>query len=164
MSNHRIFLIVSFALIVLVLPCCKGEESSSQGNRGVLQPPPIDDEGANRGAIGDVTQTYTGPAFTIDVLVMESFPEQYAALFNVTTNTGGWNLALDHTEWSGGTLKAYLTLEGPAPDELVTQALEDHEARYAAGTTKIEMAEAWVRITTRGEETEKPYLLAATTE
>lgn len=117
-----------------------------------------------RGIGANDQEPYAGPEFKIDVLVMESFPEQYAALFKVTTNTGGWNLTLDRTAWEGGALKAYLTLEGPGRDELVTQALEDHEARFAAGTKKIERAEAYVRLTRRGEGGVQPYRLAATTD
>jgi hypothetical protein len=117
-----------------------------------------------RGSGADEEPQYAGPELSIDVLVMESFPEQYAALFKVTTNTGGWKLTLDRVAWEGRTLKAYLTLEAPGIDELVTQALEDHEVRHAAGTKKIERAEAYVRLTRRGEGGVQPYRLAATTD
>ena len=169
-----ILAVCATALVSLVLNGCSKDESTSNG--ATLSPPPQSGDGSApvsppgdsgaalpRGDRAGDDEPYAGPEFTIDILVMESFPEQYAALFKVTTNTGGWNLSLDRTAWEDGTLRAFLTLEGPGPDELVTQALEDHEARFAAGTKKIGKVEALVRITRRSEGGVQPYRLAATT-
>ncbi len=105
---------------------------------------------------------YDGPAFTVDVLQMESFPVQYAVNYEVTVNSGGWKLIKDREMFEGGVLTVWLTLEAPGKGEIVTMALETLEGRFAAGTTKVERVEIHVKRTRRGEDnTSAAHRLAA---
>ena len=90
-------------------------------------------------------------------------PPQYAASIHITTPTGGWQLSLDRTDLDGGLLRAYLTLESPAADEIVTQALVRHEERFDAGIDEIAAVEVYVNLTRRGVESEPDYRLATRT-
>jgi hypothetical protein len=105
---------------------------------------------------------WRGPAFSLDVLVMESFPEQYAVVWKVVARAGGHNLRLDRAEWAGDRLNIYVTFEMPGPDEVVTMALVPFEQRFDAGTMKVGSARLFVRGITRGTDNSKAdWVLAA---
>lgn len=119
-------------------------------------------DGAREGRDGpDDGPPYAGPRFDAEIEVLESMPLQYAASFRVTTPTGGWQLSLDRTDLNGGVLRAYLTLEAPAADEIVTLALVPHEKRFDAGIDEIAAVEVYVNLIRRGVESEPDYRLAA---
>ena len=91
------------------------------------------------------------PAYTLMVEVMESQPEQYSVSWSAEVNTGGWIMRTDRVEISDNTAMVYIELEQPAPDEIVTQALETLRGRYEAGMQVIANAELYVRRIVRGE-------------
>lgn len=131
-------------------PAPGGGGTDSAGSNGATLPPP----GYN--------SKYDGPAFTIDVLQMESFPVQYAVNYEVTVNSGGWKLIKERETFEGGVLTVWLTLEAPGKGEIVTMALETLEGRFAAGTAEVDRVEIHVKRTRRGEDNSgEAYRLAA---
>jgi hypothetical protein len=94
---------------------------------------------------------YEGPPVGVDVLQMESFPVQWAAVARAEVPTGGWRFVLDGAAVSSGTLELRATLEAPGADEFVTQALETLTVRHGTGTTPIEHVRVVVRRVRRGE-------------
>lgn len=115
-------------------------------------PPPADPD----------TILWRGPAFSLDVLVMESFPEQYAVVWKVVARSGGHDVRLDRTDWAGDRLNIYVTFEMPGPDEVVTMALVPFEQRFDADTRKVGSARLFVRGITRGtDNSTADWVLAA---
>jgi hypothetical protein len=102
-------------------------------------------------------EPYTGPPVRASVTDGE-------ALVEVTVPTGGWSFKLDSaSEIAGGEIELFFTLEAPAADEFVTQALVTHSETVDRGE-RLTLVRAWVRQVTRGEQPphSPPYRLAAT--
>jgi hypothetical protein len=73
----------------------------------------------------DVKLTYQGP--DVEATLQER-PNLHQLLVKVTVPTGGYRLLLEETRRVQAVTAVYLTLEGPGPEEMVTQALEDKQA------------------------------------
>jgi hypothetical protein len=106
---------------------------------------------------------YQGPPVSVHFLQLQTHPVQYAAAVEVTAPTGGWTLELDKGEVVDGTAKVYLTLERPAKNEMVTQALVTHTKSFTT-TTLFTKAEIYIHLAQRGVQTlTTDYRLAAQT-
>mgnify|MGYP001341657476 CR=1 FL=1 len=90
------------------------------------------------------------PTYKLEILVMESMPEQYALHWTAEVNTGGWSMTTDGVEVADGVATIRITLTAPSTDTMVTQAFETLEGRHQAGTTRIERAELHVRRVVEG--------------
>lgn len=88
---------------------------------------PIDEIGAESPAEG-----YQGPAF-LGEITPEEGDRGYVVTFRTTVPTGGWSLAVDDVRREGDVLRVFATLTRPGPDQVVTQALTDHEATVPLG-------------------------------
>jgi hypothetical protein len=106
-------------------------------------------------------EKYAGPPAKLRVLQRESHPVQYVAEAVVTAPTGGWTLALDEGHVINGTASVFLTLEKPAEDEMVTQALVDHRKLFST-TERFTAVDVYIHLAQRGVETlTTDYRLAA---
>jgi hypothetical protein len=105
---------------------------------------------------------YAGPAVSVRVTHMESFPVQHAANVEVNTPTGGWTLARDHAAIINGTAKLFYTLEKPAADEMVTQAFVTLRDHFVSTDPAFTHAEVYIHLAQRGISTlTTNYRLAA---
>lgn len=101
-------------VLLLLVGCSTGGQDS--------RPHPGDDDNDN------VKLTYRGP----DVqATLEERPGLHQLLVKVIVPTGGYRLLLEETRRVGAVTAVYLTLEGPGPDEMVTQALEEKQANVS---------------------------------
>jgi len=174
MSNLRFFVLLVLVISISAVSGCDDSPATppSRDEPGALPLPDHDGSGDDGGNIisgdeDDVKEEpvpvidYVGPKFTLSIEVKESFPEQYAVSWNVTTNTGGWKLTTEKVEREGTLLKIYETLERPGPDEVVTMALVEHEGRLDSDTDEVARAQLYVKLVTRGSNEDAEYKLAA---
>ena len=109
-------------------------------------------------------QEVLGHQFEVEIIVLESSPEQYRVSAQVVARSGGYELHEDRVDRDGEVVRMYLTFIAPAPDEIVTMVLVDHHVVHDAGTAVTRRAEVYVRGVVRGAEVEgAPYVLAART-
>ena len=105
---------------------------------------------------------YTGPAVSLQILQLESFPVQHVAAVEVETPTGGWTLKRDDVTIENDTVKLYYTLERPGEGEMVTQALVTLRDRYVNTEKALSHAEVHIHLAQRGVHTfATNYVLAA---
>lgn len=155
----RIFFFFSLFCAFLLI-ACNSDSNNSEGpaNRDVNQPidvsPKPDSGNANTNVkLPHVNQgPYVGPPVQVDILQMESHPVQYAVSVSLTTNTGGWTFELDEGHVIDGVAKVFFTLERPAEDEMVTQALVKHQKSFTT-TKPIQKAEVYIHLAQRGVQT-----------
>lgn len=101
---------------------------------------------------------YEGPAVSIGSRRVDGPTEMTVG---VTFPTGGWELRSDETKVVDGVGVAYLTFEGPGPNEMVTQALDEKQWPWRS-TEPLSRAEVWVNVVRRGDSPREPdYRLAA---
>jgi hypothetical protein len=152
-------------LTVLLASGCSSDQQKPTTSQTRPEPPQVSPEptmpsGAQLPAI-DAAQ-YTGPAATVKVLQLESFPVQCVASIEVTTPTGGWTLAIDQAKVIDGTAKIFMTLEKPAKDEMVTPALVTHREQFKSVDPCFTHAEVYIHVAQRGIHTlTTNYRLAA---
>ena len=108
-------------------------------------------------------ETYRGPPLRAELEVMESHPEQYAVLVEVTAPTAGWTLEEEGVGVEKGRTRVRLVLEEPGPDELNAAVLETLESRTVLGADVSWPVEVLVSRRQRGVVyvQEPPYELAA---
>ena len=104
---------------------------------------------------------YAGPPARLRVLQRGSDPVQYVAEVTITSPTGGWTLQLDEGHVIDGTANVFFTLEKPADDEMVTQALVDHRKLFAT-SDRFTAVDVYIHLAQRGVQTlTTDYRLAA---
>jgi hypothetical protein len=105
---------------------------------------------------------YSGPAVTLRVLELETYPPQPVASIEVNTPTGGWTLTRDQAAVVDGTAKLFYTLEKPAADELVTQSFVMLRDSFKSVAPPFKHAEVYIHVAQRGVSTlTTNYRLAA---
>lgn len=94
---------------------------------------------------------YAGPPVEVELEVRETAPPQHVAAYSVYTRTGGYVVTLDRAELDeeSKALTLYLTIEQPARDEIVTQALVTHRGTHNAGAQPVERIDVLARVLTR---------------
>ncbi|MCI0630231.1 MAG: protease complex subunit PrcB family protein [Phycisphaerales bacterium] len=122
--------------------------------------PPPSDHSEN---VGPVTskEAYAGPPVKVQLLQLQTYPPQNQVNIEIVAPTGGWSLELDEGDVVGGVAKIFLTLERPAANEMVTQALVTHTKSFIT-TEPFTAAQAYVHLAQRGVQTlTTDYRLAA---
>lgn len=101
-------------------------------------------------------EPYEGPEAVLDVHA------DNAATVEVTVPTGGYMLRFEAADAiNEDTVRLFFTLEGPAPTEMVSQALQTHSHRYEREAGELKRAEVYINITVRGRRQMLPnYRLA----
>lgn len=105
---------------------------------------------------------YTGPAVTLKVLELETYPPQPVASVEVNTPTGGWKLTRDQEVIVDGTAKLFYTLEKPAAHEMVIQSFVILRDSFKSVNPGFTHAEVYIHQSQRGVSTfTTNYRLAA---
>lgn len=105
---------------------------------------------------------YYGPPVAVEIHASQADPPQHEALIEVVAPTGGWKLQIDRSDVQLGIATIYATLEKPASDEMVTQAIVSHRQRFIS-QEPFDTARVYVFVAERGFHYLTPdYRLAAT--
>ncbi|TVQ50968.1 MAG: hypothetical protein EA377_13545 [Phycisphaerales bacterium] len=128
---------IQLAAILLVLLMCAG----CQPARSATDAPQI-----GRGS-------YDGPPITVD---LQERGRMVELTLTLTAPTGGYRFVLDDAEIreeaQSRVASLFLTLESPARDEMVTQALIDHELTWTRHQDAFDEVQVYVNQRARGEE------------
>ena len=128
---------IRLAAILLVLLVCAG----CQPARSATDAPQI-----GRGS-------YDGPPITVD---LHERGRMIELTLTLTAPTGGYRFMLDDAEIReeapSRVASLFLTLEAPAHDEMVTQALVDHEVTWTRHRDAFDEVQVYVNQRTRGDE------------
>jgi hypothetical protein len=156
--------------LALMIPACqhKVEKSSPSSVKSETENPPTQPV-ANSHPKRDVPselprvsdERYQGPTVRIVEMPCEGTHSPEIVYIEVTTPTGGWSLQLDERHLVGEIAKLFITLEQPAVDEIVTQALVNHRKEFATDIATSHV-EVYVHLAQRGVQTlTTDYRLAA---
>jgi hypothetical protein len=105
----------------------------------------------------DSSAPYDGPAVAVTLNQNGSGPK---ATVKVTFPTAGWELKHDSSRVKDRFGVARLTFNGPAPDDMVAQVMEEKAWEWESPES-FSRAEVWVRIVRRGQTGPSDYRLAA---
>ncbi len=105
----------------------------------------------------DSSAPYDGPAVAVTLNQNGSGPK---ATVKVTFPTAGWELKHDSSRVKDRFGVARFTFNGPAPDDMVAQVMEEKAWEWESPES-FSRAEVWVRIVRRGQTGPSDYRLAA---
>lgn len=132
----------TLVLGTLVVAGCK-EEAPPAGGQAAPAPAPAQPSAPAAPA--------AEPEYTIAI---EREGEAYVVVWTATVPTGGWSMTAESVlveEVMGKrTARVYSVLEAPAPDEMVSQAVESLTVRHPAGTEPVVAGELSIKRTVKG--------------